>query len=159
MSLKTKQHVRSPRAGIRCSAVHSPDRYIRDLDRRLSARGQTVNCFERKEFSYAAVATYSSRRTFRGHRTQHGFRTSSWPGGCSHLDGSGPDESVGLFVRPWHVRHPAGLPILGRGGGGWPSRQDRVEGWWWPTGQERLDSSHLRPGHLGRRGGPRRKET
>ena len=37
-SLKTKQHVRSPRAGIRCSAVHSPDRYIRDLDRRLSAR-------------------------------------------------------------------------------------------------------------------------
>ena len=32
-SLKTKQHVRSPRAGIRCSAVHSPDRYIRDLDR------------------------------------------------------------------------------------------------------------------------------
>jgi hypothetical protein len=50
-SLKTKQHVRSPRAGIRCSAVHFPDRYIRDLDRRLSARGQTVNCFERKEFS------------------------------------------------------------------------------------------------------------
>ena len=38
MSLKTKQHVRSPRAGIRCSAVHSPDRYIRDLDLRLSVR-------------------------------------------------------------------------------------------------------------------------
>src|SRR6266852_4998861 len=51
MSFKTKQHVRSPRAGIRCSAVHSPDRYIRDLDRRLSASGgQTVNHFERKEF-------------------------------------------------------------------------------------------------------------
>ena len=28
---------RSPRAGIRCSPVHSPDRYIRDLDRRLSS--------------------------------------------------------------------------------------------------------------------------
>ena len=26
MSLKTKQHMRSPRAGSRCSAVHSPDR-------------------------------------------------------------------------------------------------------------------------------------
>ena len=38
MLLKTKQHVRSPRAGIRCSAVHFPDRHIRDLDRRLSAR-------------------------------------------------------------------------------------------------------------------------
>jgi predicted SnoaL-like aldol condensation-catalyzing enzyme len=37
MSLKTKQGVRNPRAGIRCSAVHSPDRYIRDLDPRLSA--------------------------------------------------------------------------------------------------------------------------
>src|ERR1700730_2798047 len=84
--------------------------------------------FERKEFTYAAVATHSSRRTFRCHRTQDRPRTGSWPGGCSHLDGSGPDESVGLFVRPWHIRHPASLPILGRRGGCWPSRQDRVEG-------------------------------
>jgi len=32
-------------------------------------RGQTVNGFERKELSYAAVATHSSRRTFRCRRT------------------------------------------------------------------------------------------
>jgi NADPH:quinone reductase-like Zn-dependent oxidoreductase len=38
------------------------------------------------------------------------------------------DESVGLLVRPWHVWHPAGLPIFGRGGRCWPSRQDRIEG-------------------------------
>jgi NADPH:quinone reductase-like Zn-dependent oxidoreductase len=45
MSFKTKQHVPNPRAEIRCSAVHSPDRYIRHLDRRFSAaavKQQTV---------------------------------------------------------------------------------------------------------------------
>jgi hypothetical protein len=30
----------------------------------FGAHGQIVNCFERKEFSYAAIATHSSRRTF-----------------------------------------------------------------------------------------------
>jgi synaptic vesicle membrane protein VAT-1 len=70
--------------------------------------------FERKEFTYAAVATYCSWRTFRCHRTQDGPRTASWPGRCSHLDGSGADESVGLFVRPRHLRHPARVPISAR---------------------------------------------
>src|SRR6266849_3253013 len=119
MSLKTKQHVRSPRAGIRCSAVHSPDRYIRVFDRRLSARGQTVNCFERKEFSYASVATHSSRRTFRGHRTQHGLRTGSWPGGCSHLDGRAPiNPSDFLFVRGLYGIRPAFPSSVGEEGVG-----------------------------------------
>src|SRR6201987_2757748 len=45
MSFKTKQLVPNPRAEIRCSAVHSPDRSIRNLDRRFSAasvKKQTV---------------------------------------------------------------------------------------------------------------------
>ena len=37
-------------------------------------------------------------------------------------------QSIGLSVRPRQLRRPAGLPILGRGGGCWPSRQDRIEG-------------------------------
>ena len=37
MSFKTKQHVRNPKAGIRCLAGHSPDRYIRGLGRLISA--------------------------------------------------------------------------------------------------------------------------
>ena len=32
------------------------------------------------------------------HRTQHGFRTGSWSGGSSHLDGSGPTQSIRLSV-------------------------------------------------------------
>src|SRR6266511_2227350 len=32
-----------------------------------------------------------------------------------------PAQSIGLSVRPWDVRHPAGLPIPGRCGGYWTS--------------------------------------
>src|SRR5205807_9428694 len=71
MSSKTKQHGCNPRAGIRCSVVHSPDRTSAISAAAFRRRTQTVKGFERKEFSHAAVAAHSSRRTFRCDRTQH----------------------------------------------------------------------------------------
>jgi NADPH:quinone reductase-like Zn-dependent oxidoreductase len=83
--------------------------------------------FTRKGFTYAAVATRSSRRTFRCHSTQHGLRTGSWPGGCPHLDGSGAAQSIGLSVRPWHLWCQASLSILTGCRGCRPSCQHGID--------------------------------
>src|SRR5438128_5801408 len=48
-------------------------------------------CSERREFSYAAVATRGSRQALGCHRAQHGLRTGSWPGG----EGSGGRSRTG----------------------------------------------------------------
>src|SRR6266403_1686161 len=51
--------------GISKSLITSPN---------MRQERKNVSFFERNEFSYAAVATHSSGRTFRCHRTQHGLR-------------------------------------------------------------------------------------
>ena len=84
--------------------------------------------FSTKGGFYAAVTTRSLRRTFRGHRTQHGLRAGSRPGGCTHLDGSGPAQPIRLFARPWHVRGPTVLPIRGRCRRRGPSHSNGLEG-------------------------------
>src|SRR5580700_11083041 len=59
------------------SGISPPNRQSAKPLNPVSTKSQEGHFFERKEFSYAAVATHSSRRTFRCHRTQHGLRGST----------------------------------------------------------------------------------
>src|SRR5438552_3954318 len=101
-----------------------PYRQGRDLyscKRHVRVVAYRKNCFERKGFSNAAVATRSSWRTFRCHRTQYSAGSGSWPGRSSNLismEAAPLNPSDFVFVRGMYGVRPTFPSSVGAEGVG-----------------------------------------